>query len=71
MKNKLKGYNWVPGTKNEQNSYRSELAGINRAFSCIKVIVDYTKITDGSIVIALDGEAALDSVEDELFLKIK
>ena len=38
-KNKFVGTNWVPGSKEDQNPYRSELAGINGALSVIKILV--------------------------------
>ena len=69
-KNALKGCNWVPGLPHEQSPYRSELAGINGVLACLKIIVEKFNITEGSIEIGLDGEAAKDQVEDNNFLKI-
>ena len=60
-KNKLVGVNWVPGTKEDQNPYRSELAGINGALSMLEVVVQYFEIEQGKIEIALDGESAMKS----------
>ena len=69
-KTKFKGCNWIPGIPKEQNSCRSELAGIDGVLSVIKVIVQHYQIEDGSIKIACNGEAAIDGVKDDYFLKI-
>ena len=58
-KNKLVGVNWVPGSKEDQNPYRSELAGIDGALSMIAVLVQFFDIKQGQIEIALDGLSAL------------
>ena len=62
-KNKFVGMNWSPGTEEEQNSYRSELAGIDRGLSMIAVILKFYDITEGCIEIALDGDSALNSAK--------
>ena len=62
-KNKFVGMNWSPGTKEEQNSYRSELAGIDGGLSMIVVILKFFDITEGGIEIALDGKSTLNSAK--------
>ena len=58
-KNKLVGVNWVPGTKEDQDPYRSELAGVDGGLSMIAVLIKFFNITEGGIEFALDGESAL------------
>lgn len=58
-KNKLIGMNWVPGTREEQDPYRSKLAGINGELSMIAIILIVFDIKQGQIEIALDGLSAL------------
>jgi len=57
------GMDWCPGIKEEQNSYRSELAGIDGGLSMIAVILKFFDITEGGIEIALDGDSALNSAK--------
>ena len=58
-KNELVWLHWVPGSKEDQNPYRSELAGINGALSMIVVLVQFFESEQGTIEIALDGESAM------------
>ena len=66
IENRFVGYNWVPGSPEDQNPYRSELAGINGVLSAIAVIVKMKDITEGEIEIALDGLSAKNQVEKNL-----
>lgn len=45
--NRLIGVNWSPGKKEDQNPYRSELAGIDGGYSAFAVILQYV-INEGS-----------------------
>lgn len=63
---KLIGMNWVPGTKEEQDPYRSELAGINGGLSMIAIILTAFDIIEGKIEIALDGLSALRRSKDSI-----
>ena len=56
----------VPGSPEDQNPYRSELAGINGVLSAIAVIVKMKDINSGDIEIALDGLSAKNQVETNL-----
>ena len=40
-KNKLIGKNWVPGSKEDQNPYRSKLAGIDGGLSMLATIIHF------------------------------
>jgi hypothetical protein len=51
------GDNVVPGNPHEQSSYRSELAG--GVLALVSTVCKKYDITDGSILLALDGEQAL------------
>ena len=51
--------NWVPGTASEQSAYRSELAGACGALAIVAIFVQFFKIEEGSVTLALDGESAL------------
>jgi hypothetical protein len=53
------GDNVVPGNPHEQSSYRSELAGISGVLALVSAVCKKYDITDGSILLALDGEQAL------------
>ena len=63
--------NWSPGTAEEQQPHRSELVGINGTLSALKIIVDYYKITNGTIEIACDNmEAKNQSEKDKPYILI-
>ncbi len=62
-KNKLVGKNWVPGSKEDQNPYRSELAGIDGGLSMLAIIIQFFNIEQGQIEIALDGLSALNQAK--------
>ena len=69
--NKLNVLNWSPGTAEEQQPHRSELVGINGTLSALKIIVDYYKITNGTIEIACDNmEAKNQSEKDKPYILI-
>jgi hypothetical protein len=55
----ITGYNWVTGTKEDQSSYRSEVAGVSGALAVLDVLVKHYHIESGSVTIALDGLSAL------------
>ena len=42
---KLNCWNWVPGVKEDQNSYRNKLAGINGILATISIFIHYFNIT--------------------------
>ena len=63
--NSLIGFNWSPGTKEDQNPYRSELIGIDGGLSALAVILNFYEITEGGIEIALDGESAMNQAKDK------
>ena len=65
IQNRFEGYNWVPGQPDDQNPYRSELAGMNGVLSAIAVIVKYYGIKEGEIEIALDGLSAMKQASTE------
>lgn len=60
------GINWVPGTEEEQNPYRSELAGIDGALSMLAVIIKYYEIEEGGFELALDGQSAMNSAKKSI-----
>jgi hypothetical protein len=53
------GNNVVSGNPAEQSSYQSELAGILGTLAVVAATCRRYDITDGSILVALDGEQAL------------
>ena len=65
-KNRLTGMNWVVGTKQDQNPYRSEIAGIDGALSMVAIIVQFFNIDQGGIEIALDGQSTLNRAKDSI-----
>jgi hypothetical protein len=50
----------APDTAKDQSAYRSELTGIYCILLCAKKLCEYFKITQGSIELGCDGQAALD-----------
>ena len=70
MATSYKGCNWVPGLKDEQSAYRSELAGISGLLASLKIIVKKFKIDSGTIEIGLDGESAFRQADDAYCLTI-
>lgn len=57
----IESYRYIPlavGGPDDQNPYRSELAGIDGLLLAIALIVQVKNITHGSIEITLDGLAA-------------
>ena len=55
----LTGSNVVPGNPEEQNSYRSELAGISGSLAVLSAVCEKYDITEGATTMALDGQQAL------------
>jgi hypothetical protein len=51
-----------PGTADDQNSYRSEIAGLLAILHIIDALVTFYHITYGSIEVACDGLSALNKV---------
>jgi ribonuclease HI len=51
--------NDVPGNREDQSAYRSELAGIEGALAIIESLCKVHDIQDGAITIGLDGQQAL------------
>ncbi len=50
----------VPGMAKDQSAYCSELAGIYCILLCVKKLCEFFQITQGSIELGCDGQAALD-----------
>ena len=57
--------NSVPGNRNEQSAYRSELAGVSGSLSTIAAVCVVHDINTGSISIGLDGEQALIAASED------
>ena len=57
--------NYVPGNREEQSAYRSELAGISGSLSIISAVCSVHDIQTGAITIGLDGEQALISASED------
>ena len=53
------GVNAVPRDPSYQSSYRSELAGIAASTTTVEMLCQVHNITEGSMLIALDGERAV------------
>ena len=53
------GSNTAPGTPDDQNSYRGEVAGIAGVVATTKMICNVHDITEGSLEIGLDGDSAM------------
>ena len=54
--------NAVPGPRDAQSAYRSELAGISGSLLILQALCNLHQITDGLITIGLDGKSAIDTV---------
>ena len=54
-----KFWNRVPGTDEDQHSYRSKLCGILGHVLFLTRLVAYHKITDGTVTVGCDNESAL------------
>ena len=55
----LKALNTVPGWADDQSPYRSELTGILGSLTLVLAVCYSFDIQDGSVTLALDGEAAM------------
>ena len=62
--NRIVGISWSPGTKVDQNPYRSKLVGIDGGLLILAILLKYFNIMEGGIKIALDGESALNQAKD-------
>ena len=51
--------NWPPGTSEDQSPYCSELTGVGSILAVLEILVNYFKIKNGAITIALDCKSAL------------
>ena len=56
----------VPGREDEQDSYRSELAGVYGIINFLSILSKYGEINDGHVVVACDGKGALYKAFDVL-----
>ena len=59
------GCNWCTGSKEEQSPYRSELAGIIGVLASLAVIIQRHNVNTGTIIIALDGESAMNQARKD------
>jgi hypothetical protein len=57
-----------PGSAREQNSYRSEVAGLLSILIMVDQCVQYYNISEGSIEVACDGESALNKIFSCMYL---
>jgi hypothetical protein len=63
--NRLISVNSVPGNREEQSAYRSELAGVSGSLSLIAAVCMVHDIHTGSITIGLDGEQAMIAASED------
>jgi hypothetical protein len=63
--NRIISFNSVPGKREEQSAYRSELAGVSGSLSLIAAVCTVHDIHTGSITIGLDGEQAMISAWED------
>jgi hypothetical protein len=61
----IKGSNCIPGSKEDQNSYRAELGGIMGIIVSLKMICEIHNIANGQVEIGLDGKEAMTAVFSE------
>ena len=66
----LEGANFVTWLPDKQSSYRSELAGVLGVLIYVDALVQFYNISDGAIIIALDGESAIYQSDSEWPLSI-
>ncbi len=59
---RLLGKNICPGTADNQNSYRSEIAGLLSNLTMVEALVTFFHIPSGSIEVACDGLSALNRI---------
>jgi hypothetical protein len=57
--NRVYGVNKVPGEPEDQSAYRSELAGVLAVLTVISAVCETYHITDGYVLVGLDGAEAL------------
>jgi hypothetical protein len=57
--NRMITVNEVPGHRQEQSAYRSELAGIEGALAVLASVCRVHRVENGAVTIGLDGEQAL------------
>ena len=62
----LLGFNWVPGTQDDQSAYLSELSGIDGFLTMFEVIVFYHGLTCGFLTIGIDCLPAMDRARSTL-----
>ena len=60
-----KGSNTTPGSPEDQDSYRGEVAGMAGAVTTPKMICEVHNVTEGSLEIGLDGDSAMKAVFGE------
>ena len=58
---KFEAVNRSPGSKEEQNSYRSELCGVAGIIVTATAVCDHYQIDKGKLKIGLDGQQAIDT----------
>jgi hypothetical protein len=63
-RNRIRGYNQVPGATTDQSPYRSELAGLLGTVTMITEIYKFHHLTEGQITVACDNISVLNLAFD-------
>ena len=63
FKKAINGQNTIPGSKEEQCAFRSELGGVAGILTTLEILCEHHGIEQGKIEIGLDGESVIKKLE--------